>query len=553
MGRMTMRRVVVGMVSLVLLASGVADAHERQPALQRVEVRDSGLVEPAFTPRREVAARVPKVSTATFEVTYNDFTAEAQAAFQQAVDIWSSLITSTVPIRVEANWESLDETVLGNAGANYIHRGFTGAPEPLVWYVDAVADQLAGRDLAPGEPDIVATFNADFDDWYLGTDGQPPVGTIDFVTVVLHELCHGIGFVGSGDVDDDGIGSWGQQNLPIVYDTFPEDGGGNRVLDTAAFPNPSEDLAAVLQGDDLFWGGPGGTFAAGGTRPRLYAPSEWDPGSSFSHLDEATYRAGNPHALMTPLLSRSEVIRDPGSIALCMMEDMGWTTAASCGASNTIWVAVAARAEGVGGSLWRTRLGLFNREAVAALADLRLRTAEGLASATVAVPAGGQVVIDDVVGFIGTDGNGSLEVMSDQPLTVGSRTYNLSVNGTYGQYLDGVDPAVTLAAGDTVWLTLLEESPDFRTNIGFTNTSEGGARVRATLFDSSGTVLAVFERTIPAGRNVQENQVFVNRAGTSDVRAALASVTVLSGQGVIVYGSVVDNLTGDPTTIPAKP
>jgi len=552
MERMTMRWIAGGMASVVLVAATVADAHERRPAERRVEVRDSGLVETAFTPRREVAARIPKVSTATFEVTYNDFTAEARAAFQQAVDIWSSLISSPVPIRVEANWESLDETVLGNAGANYIHRGFTGSPEPLVWYVDALADRLAGRDLAPGEPDIVATFNSDFDDWYLGTDGQPPVGTIDFVTVVLHELCHGIGFVGSGDVDDNGIGSWGQQNLPIVYDTFPEDGGGVRVLDTAVFPNPSEQLAALLQGDDLFWGGPGGIFAAGGARPRLYAPVEWDPGSSFSHLDEMTYRAGNPNALMTPLLSRSEVIRDPGSIALCMMEDTGWTTAASCGASNTMWVAVVARAEGVGGSLWRTRLGLFNREAVAATAELRLRTSEGLTTAMVVVPAGGQLVIDDVVGFLGTDGNGSLEVFSDQVLTVGSRTYNLSVNGTYGQYLDGVDPAVTLAAGDTVRLILLEESPDFRTNIGFTNTSDAVARVRVSLFDSAGSSLTAFERLVPAGRNVQENQVFANRAGSTDLRAALASVTVLSGEGVIVYGSVVDNLTGDPTTIPPK-
>ena len=86
-------------------------------------------------------------------------------------------------------------------------------------------------------PDIVATFNSDFDDCYLGTDGSAPIGTIDFVSVVLHELCHGIGFVGSGGVDDAGQGSWGQQNLPIVYDTFPEDGGGTRIIDTAVFPN----------------------------------------------------------------------------------------------------------------------------------------------------------------------------------------------------------------------------------------------------------------------------------------------------------------------------
>ena len=62
------------------------------------------------------------------------------------------------------------------------------------------------------------------------------------------------------------------------------------------------------------------------------------------------------------------------------------------------------------------------------------------------------------------------------------------------QYLDGVDPSATLVAGDTAWLTLLEESSDFRTNIGFTNSSGASTRVRVALFDGSGAMLAVFER-----------------------------------------------------------
>jgi hypothetical protein len=40
----------------------------------------------------------------TFIVTYTGFTAEAEAAFQFAVDIWSNNIESSVPIRVDANF-----------------------------------------------------------------------------------------------------------------------------------------------------------------------------------------------------------------------------------------------------------------------------------------------------------------------------------------------------------------------------------------------------------------------------------------------------------------
>ena len=99
---------------------------------------------------------------------------------------------------------------------------------------------------------------------------------------------------------------------------------------------------------------------------------------------------------------------------------------------------------------------------------------------------------------------------------------------------------------------MLEETAAFRTNIGFTNSGSTSALLQVTLFNSSGGQLAIFTVSVPAGSNVQENQPFLNRAGTNTVRAATASVEIMSGSGVIVYGSVVDNITGDPTTIPAK-
>jgi hypothetical protein len=67
-----------------------------------------------------------------------------------------------------------------------------------------------------------------------------------------------------------------------------------------------------------------GIRAAGGTRPVLYTPSTWEEGSSYSHLDEDTYPAGSPDSLMTPVLDLGEVVRDPGSVALGMLADVGW-------------------------------------------------------------------------------------------------------------------------------------------------------------------------------------------------------------------------------------
>ncbi|MCK7534680.1 MAG: hypothetical protein MZV63_28610 [Marinilabiliales bacterium] len=40
-----------------------------------------------------------------------------------------------------------------------------------------------------------ATFNKEVK-WYFGTDGNTPELLYDFVTVVLHEIGHGLGFTG---------------------------------------------------------------------------------------------------------------------------------------------------------------------------------------------------------------------------------------------------------------------------------------------------------------------------------------------------------------------
>ena len=65
---------------------------------------------------------------ATFQVTYTGFTAAAQTAFQRAVDIWSGLVSSAVPIRVSANFQALSPGVLGSAETTSLTRDFAGAP-----------------------------------------------------------------------------------------------------------------------------------------------------------------------------------------------------------------------------------------------------------------------------------------------------------------------------------------------------------------------------------------------------------------------------------------
>jgi hypothetical protein len=263
---------------------------------------------------------VPGVDRAVIiNVTYTGFNASEQIAFAYAVDIWAANLTSGVPIHIDANMVSLGGSTLGFAGPVTLRRNFSGAPQTNTWYPIALANQLAGVDLAAGQDDVACTFNTDFN-WYLGTDGNTPGGQYDFVSVVLHELGHGLGFIGSGNVSG-GVGTYGSSGSPYIYDRFTEEGNGTDILSYASGTNA---LGTALTSNSVYWNGAFALTANSGTRPRLYAPSSWNGGSSYSHLNESTYPSGNANSLMTPFLGSAEAIHSPGPITYAMFEDMAW-------------------------------------------------------------------------------------------------------------------------------------------------------------------------------------------------------------------------------------
>lgn len=279
---------------------------------------------PAAALRMAGAPGAPKI-TASFDVTYNGFSAEAQTAFQAAVDVWSVLLTTNITIRVDAFWRPLGPGVLGSAGPETFLRDFSAAPQAGTWYPVSLANKLENSDLSPGSPHITANFNSDFTNWYFGTDGLTPPDRYDLMSVCLHELGHGLGFVGSMDVANNGVGSWGLgTGFPIIYDRFAENALMQQLIDTNLFPNPSVQLAGQLQSNQLFFDGSQVRAANGASPVRIYAPIVWDPGSSFSHFNEVTFPSGNANSLMTPQIGLGEAIHAPGPVGLALLRDLGW-------------------------------------------------------------------------------------------------------------------------------------------------------------------------------------------------------------------------------------
>jgi hypothetical protein len=217
------------------------------------------------------------------------------------------------------------------------------------------------------------------------------------------------------------------------------------------------------------------------------------------------------------------------------------------------WIAAAAHGGGAHGSVWRTDVCLLNRSGATATAEITFHRDNGDdASLVVDVIDGQQVVLGDVVEQLGMTGSGAVEVQSDHPLLASSRTFNAGAAGTFGLFLDGVSAQDMADGGDEVWLPQLRQNAAFRTNIGLVNSGDLETRIRIFLFDAAGNELTSRWRTLDPGAWIQLQEPFSRLAGRDDIDSGYAIVEVVSGDGVIAYASVIDNVTNDGTAIAMK-
>jgi Secretion system C-terminal sorting domain len=250
---------------------------------------------------------------------------EARNAFEFAVGIWERILVSQVPIRIQANWQPISGSgrgqVLGSA-APADARISALMPKFPAWYPMALYEKILGRNANANGFEIVARFNSDAN-WYFGIDGRTPKDKIDFVSVVLHELGHGLGFFGGYTVNQDGTGEVGLSGYPFIYDTYVANESGLFLADTLRFKNPSTALASQFIAKGIYFDAPYVTSRNGKARTKLYSPTTFAPTSSIAHLDQTTYQ-GTQNSLMTPFTNNGESIQDPGGIVINMFEEMGW-------------------------------------------------------------------------------------------------------------------------------------------------------------------------------------------------------------------------------------
>jgi hypothetical protein len=154
--------------------------------------------------------------------------------------------------------------------------------------------------------------------WYLGFDGHPASGQIDMLTVVLHELAHGLGFQPFDDLAS-GARLLGFNDVFLV---------NARQLDASpsvlSDMTDAERVTASESDPNLTWGGANvqaaaARYAAGLTsgHVRLFAPPTQEPGSSVSHFTVDL----TPNELMEPNYTGPN---HDLTLTVDLLRDLGW-------------------------------------------------------------------------------------------------------------------------------------------------------------------------------------------------------------------------------------
>ncbi|HKA54523.1 MAG TPA: hypothetical protein VKJ47_12765, partial [Candidatus Binatia bacterium] len=264
--------------------------------------------------------------------------AQRLKALQFAADLWGTRLKSGVEIRVDAHFDPFNDPSLpckpdsgpiGGAGPTTLLRGFSGAPAPNMWFPVALANNLAGVDLDPTHDDIDAQFNSSVGTagcltgtgFYYGFDGSPAANEIDFVSIVLHELAHGLGFETFVDLKS-GAKLMGFDD---TFMRFLEDHSTGKLY--PAMTN-AERVSASMNTGNLHWVGANvvaaGSFLIDGRDPasghvEMFAPNPQQPGSSVTHFSDALF----PDELMGPVYTGPN---HTINLTAQLLEDIGWQT-----------------------------------------------------------------------------------------------------------------------------------------------------------------------------------------------------------------------------------
>ncbi len=347
-----------------------------------------------------------------------------------------------------------------------------------------------------------------------------------------------------------------------------EDGwiGSVRVLLNLAHPNP-EDLRVVLRSPDgtvvRLHDRAAGTIAGGGN-PATATHGVWGTyPDDIAPVDSLGLFGGLQMAGVWTLEVFDEVPGNGGSTPAVLV---GWALHIEAAVPpggpdlDVLTIPVAAHVAGSRGTHWVSDVRILNpSEERAARGRLYLvpSSADGTVNfrqTDLVVPPLTVVDLPDVFArrFAAEETRGTLRLQTDLPgLISTSRTFTAdSSGGTFGQFIGAASPVHTTAMGEEPLALLhLSDTPEFRTNVGFTEVAGHPTIVELTIIEneSGGSPIQTTRHVVEPFSNLQ----FRVDSGLGSA-SLIGLARVVEGQGrIVAYGSTVDNQTGDAVFVPA--
>jgi hypothetical protein len=272
---------------------------------------------------RNLRVKSGTLRSARFTATYHDVPEHVKAVVQEAFAIWGDILISRVPIKTHIYWEELASSTLASAGSDKVYKNFPNAPQRDVWYPSALANAISGKSINDQNTDIILRINKNIF-WAISSPTGPSgSGGYDLLSVILHEIAHGIGFVSSFEENGTTKVKWGIQNIPFIYDKYLVDTKNQELVNNRYYTNDSEELLKVVTGGDVHFKIAAGEYS--NDYPLLHTPSPFSSGASLSHLSNSQFNLKDGRdRLMLPGLSSDRRYHYPGNGILAILYQIGW-------------------------------------------------------------------------------------------------------------------------------------------------------------------------------------------------------------------------------------
>jgi len=222
---------------------------------------------------------------------------------------------------------------------------------------------------------------------------------------------------------------------------------------------------------------------------------------------------------------------------------------------------VTAHANGLGGSKWRTDVQIYVPDPSVGTEANPLQMVAEFKGVPHDLPLIKKThIYEDFLGVLlqfQKDDQGPVIITTKNttvPPMIWTRTYNQSVNGTYGQFipairLDNTGGAGSIAEG-TYYLWGLRHDDRYRTNVGFLNPNAAAITATVKVFDADHFGIKQFTRSLEPFQLDQVTLKNIVPELPTD-RPFSVEIEVPSGNWLVAYASFIDSVSGDPAYLEA--